>query len=117
MRNVECFDVMLMVVEEANKRFGSLWKVDESKQDILCQYCDAIDELAEEFDGESYDVEVDEITMSIKITLECGDMLIKDKNHAIYRLFDRSILFGFSVSKETQMLCVTFEFPGIWEKA
>lgn len=117
MGDVKCFDVVSMVVEEANERFGSLWKVDESKQDILCQYCDAIDEIADEFDGESYDVEVDEITMSIKIILECGDMLIKDKNHVIYKLFDRSIRFGFSVSEEEHMLCVMFEFPSIWEKA
>ena len=112
---VKCFDVVSMVVDEANKQFAPLWKPNKEKYQILEQYCQAIDELSDEFDGVSYDVEIDDIDMTIKIVLECTDMIIEQKQHRYYDLAQRALLFGFSASEEGN-LNVEFTFPSIWDK-
>ena len=113
---IKCFDVVSMVVNEATKQFDPLWEVDSQKYEILKQYCKAIDKLSDEFKGEYFDVEVDDIAMTISIKLGCQDMVIDSKNHIYYELIQRSILFGFSTTTEG-LLSINFTFPSIWEKS
>lgn len=61
---VKCFDVVSMVVDEATDQFSQLWKINKERYEILKQYCDVLDSLVEEFDGESFNVEVDDISMN-----------------------------------------------------
>lgn len=113
---VNCFDTASMVIEDANERFAPLWKVDLEKLNVFKQYCGAVDLLAEEFDGESYEVEVDEITMEISVALECGEIVIKSKDHVLYELAKRAVRCGFSAASDDNLL-VRFVFPSIWDKA
>lgn len=113
---VKCFDVVDMIIKEANNRFSPLWKVDEEKFKVLKQYSEAIDKLSEEFEGVSYDVEVDEISMEVSIVLECDEIIIENKNHILYELMKRTIKSVFSVSEDGENLAVKFVFPSIWEK-
>ena len=112
---VNCFDVVSMVVEEATKQFSPLWKLDKESNRILEQYCSVIDSLAEEFSGESFDVTVDDIAMTITIVMECEDMTIDSKTHKFYSLAKRSKALGFSVS-ENGNLNVKFIFPSVWTR-
>lgn len=112
---VKCFDVVSMVVDEATDQFSPLWKINKERYGILKQYCDVLDSLVEEFDGESFDVEVDDIDMTIAITMECHEITIESQNHKYYSLAQRAIAFGFSVSNNG-LLCAKFVFPSIWEK-
>lgn len=112
---IKCFDVVSMVVEEACDQFSPLWKLDKEKYRVLERYCKIIDDLSDEFDGISYDVEVDDITMTIAITLECQDMNIQQQSHKYYALAQRAVTFGFSVSNDGN-LNVEFVFPGVWYK-
>ena len=112
---VNCFDVVSMVVEEATKQFAPLWKLDKECNRILEQYCSVIDSLAEEFGGESFDVTVDDIAMTITIVMECEDITILSPAHHFYKLAERSVELGFSVS-ENGRLNVRFVFPSVWEK-
>ena len=114
---IKCFDVVNMVVEEASDRFKPLWKVDKEKLDILHEYCDAIDGILKEFSGDSVDVDVDEIKMTISITIECEDLTIESKEHQFHQLVERAIKFGFSKSPEREAMCVNFVFPSVWDKA
>lgn len=112
---VKCFDIVSMVVDETTSQFAPLWKINKEKYRILEQYCGALDSIAEEFDGESFDVEVDDIAMTITITMECQEIIIESQNHKYYSLAQRAIAFGFSVS-EDGLLCAKFVFPSIWDK-
>ena len=114
--SVKCFDVVSMVVEEATDRFSPLWKVDNDNYSILRQYCSAIDSISNEFDGESFEVEVDEITMEVTVVLECDEVIIEKDNHILYELAKRAVRYGFSVSEDGNLL-VKFVFPGLWDKA
>lgn len=112
---MKCFDAASIVIEEANERLSPLWKADEERLNIFKQYCEAIDLLSDEFDGESFEVEVDEITMEISITLECDEIVIESKTHELYDLVKRAIRCSFSASNDN--LLVRFVFPSIWGKA
>lgn len=113
---VKCFDVVEMVVEEATEQFFPLWRLDREKYRILEQYCQVIDGLSEEFDGVSYDVEVDDIAMTVAVTLECQDMNIEQQSHKYYSLTQRAITVGFAASEDGN-LNVKFVFPSVWKKA
>lgn len=114
-RIVTCFDVVSMVVEEATNQFSPVWELDDEKFKILGQYCGVIDSLAKEFDGESYDVEIDDIKMDIIISLECQDITIENHQHKYYELISRAKSFGFSTT-ENGNLSVNFVFPSVWKK-
>lgn len=114
---VRCYDVVSMVTDEADKQFGAMWKINRDKQSLLEDCCDMIDELAQEFGGVSYDVDVDDITMDISVQLVCGDITIKSEEHKLYRLVQHTKSFGFSAAEDNESMCVTFVFAGIWDKA
>lgn len=111
---VKCFDVVEMVVEEANKQFAPFWKMNEERYEILRQYCDAIDSLSSECDGESYEVEIDDVAMTVAITMDCDVMTVDQQNHKFTALAQRTVSIGFSVSEEGK-LAIKFVFPSLWE--
>ena len=113
---VKCFDAANMVIEDANERFNPLWKINAERLDIFKGYCEAVDSLSKEFDGESFEVEVDEITMEVTVVLECDEVIIEKDNHILYELAKRAVRYGFSVSEDGNLL-VKFVFPGLWDKA
>lgn len=115
MNFVKCFDAVDMVVEEANKQFAPLWRLNKEKYKILGQYCQVIDSLSDEFDGVSYDVEIDDIAMTVAVTLECQDINIQQQSHKYYSLAQRAITFGFSTSEDGN-LNVKFVFQSVWDK-
>lgn len=111
-----CFNIISGLIEEANKKFKPLWEVNEEKLAELENYCDAIDRMAKEYDAVSYNVAVDEVSMVIKIEMECPEMTITDKECDYYKLLPNTLSFGFSVSDDGN-LWVKFAFPSIWQKA
>lgn len=113
---IKCFDVVKPIVEEATDQFGSLWKINEDYYNILKQYCEAMDIIAKEHEGEAFDVEIDDVLMTIAIGIECIDFTVEDKNDLYYELVKRAISFGFEHISGDSIL-VKFTFPSIWEKA
>lgn len=114
--SIKCFDVVSMVVDEASKQFGSIiWELNKEKYDVLKNYCEAIDKLSDSFDGVSFEAEVDEINMTIKITLECAEAIVDSPNHIYYKLLERSKSFGISVT-DNNTINLSFVFPSLWDK-
>ena len=108
----KCYDIVEMVINEATNRFAPLWEVNDRYNDILKSYCQVIDIIADRNSCESYDVEVDEERMTIKIELECQDFESEDTY--LTELIKHTVEFGFSVSDENTLL-VRFVFPSIWQ--
>lgn len=116
MNIVSCKEVLDMVLEEANERFGALWNVDEEKLSILYEYCDEIDCLAEEVYAESFDVEVDEVKMTISVSIECATFTVKRGLSDYADLVARCVSHSFS-QNEDENVVAKFVFPSIWTKA
>lgn len=113
---VKCFDVVTMVTDEATRQFSPMLRENEERKKILEQYCGALDRLSEEFDGESFEVEVDDVKMTIAVRMECQDIIIPSPDHLFYKLALHALSVRFShVSND--MMSVEFVFPSIWEKA
>ena len=113
---VKCFDVANMVIEDASERFKPLWRINTERLGILEEYCNAIDALSREYGGESFEVEVDEITMEVTVALECDEIVIENYHHVLYELVKRTVRYGFAVSEDGNLL-VKFVFPGLWDKS
>ncbi len=64
---MKCFDVVEMVLDEANKQFAPSWKEDIRKREALKQCCEKIDVFAKIADAVAYEVEVDDITLKIYV--------------------------------------------------
>ena len=112
---LKCLDIAEMVVDEATKQFSPLWDINQKSLDIFKQYCDAIDKLSNEFGGTSINVSVDEVKMTVAITMTCADITIENKTHMFYQLAERAISIGFSASEDDE-LETTFIFPSLWER-
>ena len=113
---VKCFDAVSMVVEEATLQLAPLWKINKEKYRILKQYCGVLDSLSNEFDGESFEVDVDDENMTISIKLECQDITIESQTHKYYSLAQRALSFGF-LSGNNGNIIASFVFPSVWEKS
>lgn len=115
MARLKCFDVAKMVIDEATSQFGVLWRVSDNK---LCKFnsnCDLIDELSDESHGVSYDVDINDETMDISVTLECEDLIADSKDHVIYRLMNSTK--SINMFAHDGHLCIKFKFGSIWDKA
>lgn len=110
---VKCFDVVSGVVNEAAEDFAPLWVIDEEKYDILGEYCEYIDGLADEFKGIAYEVYVDRMEKTVKITLECGDITVESPQHPFNALAERAVRLEFGRSADGNLL-VSFVFPSVW---
>lgn len=112
---IKFFDIVEEVIEEATHKFSPFFIVDKTKFETLGTYCEVLDRVFKESDGESMEVEVDEDNMSIKISFECPDLIIK-KDRTFAELIRRSVSFGFSPTQDG-LLSVRFVFPSVWNKA
>lgn len=115
MGKVKCFDVVSELVTEATRQFTPLWKLNEDKYKVLENYCKAVDSLIDEFEGESIDVEIDEISMSVNIALQFYDIVVEAKDHVFYKLSERAMKIRFG-QEEDDLTKVEFVFPSLWER-
>ena len=112
---VKCFDAAAMVIEEAGKRFGPTWRINEQKEQALQSICAGIDAVSDEFDGSMFEVSVDEVTREISIMLVCENIVVRSPWHMFYEIADCTSRF--SVNADGENICLKFVFPGIWDKA
>ena len=115
MCNIKCFDIVETVIDEAATRFSPTFHEKEERKAILKQYCEAIDILCNLFVGESIEVEIDEIKMTISIRMECKEIRMDPKNKLFIQLAERAIALNFSPNDDGNGIIIEFVFPSIWE--
>lgn len=117
MNDIKCFDVVTMVTDEATQQFGSLVCEDNDKKDSLESCCSIIDNLAERFGGEAFEVEVDKDTEDIIISLTCAEFIIESEDE-FYELLEHVKSFSIKASEDGEdLICIDFVFDGIWMRA
>lgn len=109
----KCYDVAEVVIDEATKQFGSLLTVDKERQQELRECCGMVDMLAERFGGVSCEVEVNDETTDIMVSLVCGEFEIDTIADDFYVLMRKAKRVGFK-SYEEEQLQIDFIFDGIW---
>lgn len=110
---IKCFNVAKEVIDEANIRFSPSLVIDEERICIFEEYCNAIDILVNEYDGESLEVEVNESDLTISIRIECMSMEVNKSSHVYYDLIQRAVKFGFKNAGNGNII-IEFSFPSLW---
>lgn len=113
--DIKCFDIVDSVVQEACDRFKPAFKLKIDDYNILRQYCDALDIVKGQFDTEYIDVSVDEIHMTISISIGVPEFTIENSDDLLYKLIYQSLTTKFSVDDEG-LIKITLVFPSLWEK-
>lgn len=111
---IKTFDIANMIIKEADKKFGDNYSLNEEKVEIFKEYCDALDEIVNEFNCNATDISVDEESKTIVINLETDYMSIDGNEHVFYELAERSISFWFNYCNDSE-LQISFVFPALWD--
>ena len=111
------FGICKMVIEEANKRFAPLFAPDTERIDILKEYCGVIDEMLAEFGGETFEAEIDETDMTVRLSMTLNSVEVCDtKNARIQQLLRRALRFSVSHADDDHIL-LSLIFPSLWVKS
>lgn len=117
MSKIKCFDVVESVVDEATERFAPTFVENSKNKSILKSYCEALDSIIEEISGTSIEVEVDEIKMSITVSIGCNEIIVYPESELFYKITERATAVGFRISEDPDSIVIDFVFPSIWERA
>ncbi len=115
MCTIKCFDIVETVTDEATARFSPIFHEHEERKTILKQYCEAIDTLCELYRGESIEVGVNEIKMTISIRMEFQEIRMEPENKLFLQLAERTTTLIFSPNENGNSIIIEFVFPSIWE--
>jgi hypothetical protein len=111
-----CYNVAKMVTDEATEVFGASVTENPEKKANLKAVCDAIDEFLEESNGVSCEVEVDEDTRDITVTLVTNPFEVEKDTTYFQEMMKRSKRMEFS-SANADEVCSKFLLDGIWDVA
>lgn len=117
MSKIKCFDVVESVVDEATERFAPTFVENSKNKSILKSYCEALDSIIEEISGTSIEVEVDEIKMTITVSIGCDEVVVYPESELFYKITERATAVGFHISEDPDSIVIDFVFPSIWELA
>lgn len=116
MGSITCYDVVRIMLDEATKQFSPAFKEDSEKKRELERYCDWITIISDEFGGESYDIEIDDVTIDISVSLTCKEIKTTEQTPALYMLLSRTKSVELEAVDDTYIK-IKFVFNGIWVQA
>lgn len=110
------FDVAQMVLDDANERFAPSFVIDAQKLDIFRQYCTVIDKIIKEFDGETLEFSVDEISMLVTVKIGVDEIVVDNEERSVITdLLSRAVSFKIENGDDSPLL-LTIVFPSLWGK-
>lgn len=113
---VKCYDIAKMVIDEATKRFGTGYCVNDVNVSSLKARCELVDRLAKRFNGTSYEVDVDEENTDITISLTCDEFEIGNPKDDFYKITAQAKQVNIKpCSPDSSQVQLDFVFDGIWE--
>lgn len=115
---IPSFVIADAVLKQATERFAPEFVPDQSKIDILKNYCEVIDSIMEEEVGAAFTCDVNEFSMRVSLSMDLVSLTVNDPaNDAFQRLIVRAYPTEFSASEGGEYLRVTFTFPPVWVHA
>lgn len=113
---MNCYSMTEIVTDEASPQFAPLWREDKQRKRFLKTCCNDIDTLASLVNADSLGVEIDDVEMTITISIECDKIVMESRQHKLYEIAGKAAEVKFAVSQEDQnKLLICFVFPGIWK--
>lgn len=113
--DVKCYDVAKMILSDYAKNHGDL-KINHKRLSKFEETCKAIDVFAAECDATGYDVEVDESTGEIKISVLCEEIIIDDIHSMFYDAVYEAKKILFTNGDSEDSIIVTLIFDSMFSK-
>ena len=113
---IKCYDIVESITDEATRKFGHLFTENEDRKNMLAYYCSLIDDIIDVISGNSLEVEVDEIGMTISIAIGCEENSMSIDDDLLSNLSDLSLDVYTYLDEDRGDTMIKFVFPGIWEK-
>lgn len=114
MEKQTCYTWVENVIEMARDDFAGALVLDEEKFASLRSTCMMIDEMMDEFECESYDVQVEYETQNLVISFSCLDMVMENgRNHKFFHVAKRATSLNV-VPENEDCMTVSFIFGGLW---
>lgn len=110
------FSVVKMVLADANERFAPAFVPVQERVDFLKQYCEAFDVLIDEQDVDNFNVEIDEVNMTVSIDLVMLTVECSRTCPQLGQLIQRAMSFRVK-AEDGDHLRLSFVYPSLWEKA
>jgi hypothetical protein len=111
---ISCYHIATMVTDEAAKVFGASVTENPEKEANLKAVCDAMDEFLEEFGGVSCEVEVDEDTRDITVTLVTNIFEVEKDTTCFQEMMKRAKRMEFAAESADKVRS-KFLLDGIWD--
>lgn len=112
---INTYDIVEMVIDEAEDQFHGHWIVSNNTRKDLQTTCGLIDRLVSEFECESVEADIDDETLKLKVSVVCPGMDFEyGRTHPFFTLIRHTESFGFSAVGDS--IRVDFVFAGLWEK-
>lgn len=111
---MRCNHIVSQIVDDFSKRHSYNRRAISDRVEQLEQYCNAINDAARVFNGESISSYVDEQTEEVHISICCPEILIETTKHPFYEVLEHAVTCEFS-SDENGNLVVDMSFSSVWE--
>lgn len=112
-----CYQTAEMVLEEAGKRFAPLLRVSQAKEQAFKELCSRVDPLIDSFGCVALEVNVNEETTDISLSLISPDVVLEHgRTHPFFGIAVSDSVKAVTFRAEGDELVTTFVLPGIWEK-
>ena len=112
-----CYGTAELVLEEATRRFAPLLRVSGDKEQAFKDLCSRVDPLIDSFGCVALEVNVDEETTDISLSLISQDLVLEHgRDNPFFRIVASQDVKAVVFKAEEDELVTTFVLPGIWEK-
>lgn len=114
-RKKTCYEIAEPMIARATERFAPGFIEDTDRKQMFERYCHAFDQMMDEFDAESFSVEIDDDDMTVALSFESMEFIVSGKQHLFLQFMERSVEFSV-YWVDTCTAGVKFTFPSIWRR-
>lgn len=117
MSTVKCFDVLMMVLESMQEEKTCAFEIDACMLALLENECAALDRLADKSDATGFEVDVDETSGEVTISLDVAFSLaaVRSDGSLLQLLEENTKSFCINKTDVQDIIRLTFVFESLWE--
>lgn len=109
------FEMLDELVADKLEKTGGKYYLDLRSYEIVQSYCEVFDEIAEYLGAYVKEIELEDSTHSIIITIRSTDFYIENSYHDLYQVLRSAKFFGFTDIPEG--VKSVFVFPSVFKRS
>lgn len=110
---MNCYKDVLDVLHAAQEEFYGDLALDKERVADLENTCDLLNGLASKFEAEYIDIEVDEASKVLSLSMEIDEMILRGEDMKSFLSVARKAI-KVTMTSKNHMVFVQFDFGGLW---